>query len=530
MSRRLSLRQDHNDIVPVGDWRLFGRSIKGTAGDDTFVTNKGGDKIDLSQGGSDHVSTGRANDDVTFGNTFDATDFYDGGDGIDRLYLSGEYAALTMTRDMLVNVESINIAAKGRSHFRLAEDVFGAGAWRVVSLYASEAASDTTVDLSALQRGALVHGSAGNDMVLGGSGADDFYYRLGGRDSFSGGAGFDMMYFGDGFAGSGQGVSLDLRVTKAQTVTIGSVALRKVEGVEGTEAADVLTGTGSANWFVLNGGDDRVFAGAGDDLISTGAVRSGVKAGAGVIDGGRGIDLLDFNTSYGETPALHVSLAEAGFQQTGLGRYRIANIEGLIGSWNEDTFIGSRGDDILIGLYADDMLSGSGGNDILAGDGAYDVPGEETGGAWAIDPIGQSFSDGDDVLDGGAGSDSLFGAGGSDRLTGGIGADELWGGADEDRYIYADARESRGPGRDTIMDFGTGDRIDVSAIDPDASRAGDQKFHFGATPGRVGDITAFYVASIDRTVIALYLDGDSGSDMSIWLKGEVALSAADFVL
>lgn len=530
MGRRLSVRQGLETIVPVGDWRLFGRSIRGTAGNDTYVTNKGGDKIDVSQGGSDHVSTGNANDEVYFGNAFDPTDFYDGGDGIDSLRLSGEYAALTMTRGMLVNVETIIIDAAGRSHFRLAEDVFGDGDWRVVSLFGSEATAITTLDLSALHRSPLVHGSAGKDIILGGRGADDFYYRLGGRDSFSGGAGFDMVFFGSGLENTGEGVRVDLSVAKAQTVTLGSVALRNVEGVEGTQHADVLTGTGGANWFVLNGGDDRVLAAAGNDLISTGEIRSGNRAGAGIIDGGRGIDLLDFSTFAGDTPVLHVSLAEKGFQQTGLGRYRIANVEGVIGSWNDDTFIGSRGDDILIGLYADDVLRGGAGDDVLAGDGAYELPGEDTYGAWAIDPIGNSYSDGDDVLDGGTGNDSLFGAGGDDRITGGIGADELSGGTGEDRFIYVDARDSRGPGRDTIMDFGAGDRIDVSAIDPDASRAGDQKFHFGATAGRVGDIVAYYEASIDRTVIAFYLDGDTGSDMSIWLKGEIALSAADFVL
>ena len=65
-----------------------------------------------------------------------------------------------------------------------------------------------------------------------------------------------------------------------------------------------------------------------------------------------------------------------------------------------------------------------------------------------------------DTLSGLGGSDTLKGLAGNDVLIGGNGSDSLTGGTGADRFVYS-ALSEKG---DSIKDFGTGDKIDVSAL------------------------------------------------------------------
>jgi Ca2+-binding RTX toxin-like protein len=82
-------------------------------------------------------------------------------------------------------------------------------------------------------------------------------------------------------------------------------------------------------------------------------------------------------------------------------------------------------------------------------------------------------------LDGGAGNDTLNGGAGVDRLNGGAGVDRLTGGAGNDVFIFSGVADiGNNPlSRETITDFATGDRIDLSAIDINPSVAGIQSFN-----------------------------------------------------
>lgn len=91
-------------------------------------------------------------------------------------------------------------------------------------------------------------------------------------------------------------------------------------------------------------------------------------------------------------------------------------------------------------------LIGSGGSDRLAGGSGDDT-------LYGLD--------GDDILDGGAGADILVGGEGDDLLTGGRGADRLSGGGGSDTFRYAGLEEIS---LDRIIDFGRGDRLDLSAL------------------------------------------------------------------
>jgi len=177
-----------------------------------------------------------------------------------------------------------------------------------------------------------------------------------------------------------------------------------------------------------------------------------------------------------------------------------------------------------------EALSGTAGNDRL------------TGTAFAETLIGR------------AGNDTLSGGGGQDTLIGGAGVDLLRGGAGADTFVFA-ARDSA-PGyagyisngalnplsgagqRDIILDFTHGqDRIDLSGIDTDPGRAGDQAFAWRGS-GNFSGLRAEVIfrqfdaaqTANDRTIIYGDLDGDGRADLQIELAGLIPLTRDDFIL
>lgn len=520
VSRGINLAMD--EVVAYGSAR------PGTAGDDVFVGSKRTDSFNLSQGGSDSVSTLGGDDSVYFGTAFDAGDRVDGGEGSDRVEIAGTYAGLTVTGDMLNHVETFYVRGAGTSHITIAADVVSDTGTLYIFSDSASASATTTIDGAALTQDGYFIATAGNDTMIGSDHDDRFRYLRGGDDHFVGGGGFDRVDFYDDAIFSMEGVVVDLRLATVQSLGAGSITLEGFEAAWGTSGNDVLTGTASANWLLMGGGNDRIAAGAGDDIVSLAVSYEGYFATDASIDGGIGRDLLDFATNsnfYGIT----VTLAETGLQNTGAGRFRISGVEAVMGGWGEDEITGSARKDTLAGGYADDTLFGGAGDDILSGDGSILLPTGSSGGAYSIDLTAGTNGYGD-TLDGGSGEDTLYGCGGDDWLIGGLGADRLIGGAQNDRFVYRGVAESRGGDVDTIVDFTAGDRIDVSAIDADAVRPNDQAFHFGTTSAHVGDITARYDAASDVTIVRFFVDGDAKADMTIRLTGEHLLTAADFVL
>ncbi|ACJ00508.1 Alkaline Protease, putative [Rhodospirillum centenum SW] len=124
-------------------------------------------------------------------------------------------------------------------------------------------------------------------------------------------------------------------------------------------------------------------------------------------------------------------------------------------------------------------------------------------------------------LDGGAGADTLVGAQGRDTLVGG-GGDDLF------RLVRSGDSPVRAP--DVIVDFDQGDdRIDLSAMDADLHRAGDQDFRFiGSAPFTgAGEIRAV------GTDLGMLVQGnvkvDGVIDFALLLLGVTRLDADDFL-
>jgi hypothetical protein len=90
-----------------------------------------------------------------------------------------------------------------------------------------------------------------------------------------------------------------------------------------------------------------------------------------------------------------------------------------------------------------------------------------------------------------------------------------------------------GSARSVIVDFSArqNDLIDLSAIDADSRRSGDQRFDFigaGAFTKDAGQLRAF--TSNDLTIVEGDVDGNGRADFQIALDGIVRLSDGDFLL
>lgn len=149
------------------------------------------------------------------------------------------------------------------------------------------------------------------------------------------------------------------------------------------------------------GGDDAFFGESGDDLLVGGSERAD-GVGADVLDGGPGIDTVDYSErlqpltiTVGESSS-HVA-DDGGLADVSTSgparRDDVIDVEIVKGGMRADRITGASGDEQLFGGPDDDVLIGGDGRDRLDG--------------------GQ----GNDALDGGAGPDELVGGPGSDTAT-----------------------------------------------------------------------------------------------------------------
>lgn len=173
------------------------------------------------------------------------------------------------------------------------------------------------------------------------------------------------------------------------------------------------------------------------------------------------------------------------------------------------TIYGTKGNDKLAGGDGNDVLHGLDGNDLLDGGADHDK------------------------LFGGNGNDTLRGGNGNDVLTGGLGADKLTGGAGSDRFVFASIKDSTvsASGRDTIFDFGTGDKINLSAIDANVRTAKDDAFAFIGTKAfskTAGELR--YEKKASDTYLFGDVNGDGRADFSIHLDDAVTLSKGYLLL
>jgi Ca2+-binding RTX toxin-like protein len=141
----------------------------------------------------------------------------------------------------------------------------------------------------------------------------------------------------------------------------------------------------------------------------------------------------------------------------------------------------------------------------------------------------------DDIMVAGAGKDSLKGGLGRDRLTGGVGADKLWGGSGADVFVYTSIKDSTVSvmGRDVIHDFSIRekDRIDLTSIDANGRKGGDQAFKFIGKEDfhkKAGELR--YEKAAGGIVVSGDINGDGKADFAVTVKGLASFSKGYFML
>ena len=318
--------------------------------------------------------------------------------------------------------------------------------------------------------------------IFGGSGADSIWMEMRGS-SFSAsnfvdaGEGADTVYvsfdLGDEFAGAVNEIHAGTGNDDVFVSTGSGWSGSSTNNVWGDEGNDRIEAIGYSP-FVTNelyGGDGNDFliaegSGGGDP---GGTVRNSAWGGFGndtieLIGMGRSLFSDVGHVAYGEDgDDVITSIADLGSEFSDSGESHVGSTE-LYGGTGDDALTASTrfnpGDEVTGGA----SLFGQAGNDTLRVYGGVE-----------------------NTLDGGAGDDTITGGSGADRIIGGSGADALRGGAGNDAFVFLWAAGGTPDIRDTIFDFGIGtaargdDVIDVSAIDANVNRGGNQAFTFGGT-------------------------------------------------
>lgn len=275
------------------------------------------------------------------------------------------------------------------------------------------------------------------------------------------------------------------------------------DSVSGGMGNDVIYGETGNDSLSGRGGDDRLFGGGNDDTLSGGG-------GVDSMYGGTGNDTYLIDDSLGR--AVEASNAGIDVVQASVSYTLTAEVESLVLTGGTDIRgIGNSMNNDVLGSFGSNVLLGGGGNDTISGRG------------------------GDDTIKGGIGNDMMHGGQGADRLVGGLGTDRMTGAEGADLFVFNALAESTfgEAGPDVIADFRywQGDRIDLNVIDARADIAGNQSFKFIGTSAFSGTAGELHVKVANGgTLISADVNGDRVSDFSLYLIGELVLTADAFLL
>jgi len=499
-------------------------------GDGSANVLLGGDGNDLLDGGGsgDTLTGGFGNDMLTGGLGDDfleggaGNDVIDGGSGIDTAYYGPAGGAITLT---LLSQSAQNTGGGGIDTLKLVENVIGSNF------------NDSLI------------GNGGANVLSGGDGNDSLDGGLG-NDTLAGGAGTDTANYFRATAG----VKVSLAITTAQfTLGSGGDTLSGIENLTGTGFDDQFTGDAGDNNLAGNGGNDLLNGGLGNDLLSGGAGVGDTASYAGGVAVAVSLLLTTQQDTLGaglDTLTSIEHLTGSSFGDTLAGNAQANRLSGgaggdlLDGGSAGDTLDGGSGNDTLRGGTGDDLLFGGAGNDGIDGGGNVDTVSYANGGAVIVNlglATAQAVGGGqgtDTIVNvenivGSANADTLSGNALANVIAGGGGRDALTGGAGNDRFVYAATGDSGiGAVADRITDFASGDILDLSAIDADASSAGtNEAFHAVASfTSHAGEFTLAFDGGANTTIFLADVTGDGMADMAILFTGDVTGLTASWVL
>jgi Ca2+-binding RTX toxin-like protein len=333
-----------------------------------------------------------------------------------------------------------------------------------------------------------------------------------------------------------------------------------VDIVGGTPKADTLKGDVGADLIKGGSDDDALYGYGGNDHLMGDVDNDTLYGGVGAdrLDGGAGIDTASY---FGALKGVTASLAKPSLNTNDAKGDVYVSIENLTGTAHSDKLIGNSGANVLKGSTGGDTLYGGGGADRLDGGAGIDTASyfgalkgvtaslakpslntndakgdvyvsieNLTGSVYSDRLVGNGVAN---LLTSSLGNDVLKGEGGNDALYGGKGADDLYGGTGRDLFVFKAASDSTASlsGRDTIFDFSSADRIDVSGIDANTKVSGNQTFTFIGSEGfhgKAGELRAYQKG--DGTYVTADVNGDAKTDLAIHIDSLVTFDKADFLL
>lgn len=332
----------------------------------------------------------------------------------------------------------------------------------------------------------------------------------GGKHGVTGANGASILNEGEIIGRNGSGLNFDTEASDGD----GAVFVTNYGTITGAyDGYGNGDGDGVDVDYLVNIRNYGTIQGVGADNIDDFA--DGVAAGGGIIRNGFGA------TIFGETNGILIDDGDRG------GAYAETRII------NDGYITGEQGYGVrLIGDFADALtnrgtitateraaaaIDMGGGDDRLVNTG--DISGDVLLGD-GNDSMKVGNVDG--TVFGGAGDDVIAGGRGDDVIDGGLGFDQMSGGRGADTFVFTSIEDSSADlARADVVEFRIGDILDLSAIDADSTRDGDQAFTLntsGVPTGVAGDLV-FTQVSAGLATIGGDVDGDGTLDFVIKLSG-----------
>lgn len=364
-------------------------------------------------------------------------------------------------RDALDNFEQAisSTLDKLKSHYSITDEVHfvQTDVANSSSSVAAVAAQDTGTR-DATNTNNLIFGEDGDD-TLDGKGGNDFLFGGSENDTLIGGKGNDLLHGGDEAAGLATGTADGVDTASYAMDAAGvTVDLKLGSAIDGNGDTDTLISIEN----VIGSDHDDAFI-LSPDIAST-------------IEGGAGVDMLDFSQLSGDKVTIDGAAGTLKFESTGT----IVNFSNI-----EKVKVPGVGPDTIKDIdMTMPMVIGSIEND----DQSHDT------GAIFLAALGFDFirgSNQDDQYFGGADADYLLSTGGRDTLDGGAGNDYYDSSSDQGTtYVFR-----AGSGHDVLpnlfQEFGTYNRIfdDVEVVNYqngwDGNRINDKVIFEGLSPSDV---------------------------------------------
>lgn len=303
-----------------------------------------------------------------------------------------------------------------------------------------------------------------------------------GNDTLEGGMGDDILQGGGGddiaiFSGT-TGATVDLRLQdgQAQNTGYGLDTLVGIESLEGGAGDDVFWGTDAANLLSGSGGNDTLWGGGGDDTLDGGSGTNtvlfvGAKAdyqvtpngnGSATVKGPDGTDVVRnvrfLQFADGVTALTNAAPVGLGLSaQSVVENAPVGSVVATLSARDAD------GDAITYSLAAGSPFALVGTSLVVANAIDFEASRQHSVVVQARDNYGGATSQAFTiavanavettpfVLRGGTGADVLQGEAGNDTIHGGAGSDMLSGNAGKDVFVF-DARTGR-TNVDAVTDF-----------------------------------------------------------------------------